>query len=400
MPDWGAWPFRAEDPYPAYRAYRKRAPVQWDERVHAHLVLAHDPAEAVLRSPAWSSDPRNNPELLAGFGGPGPVADLWARSLLLSDPPVHARLRSAVNRFFTPRAMEQIRDRIAATVDAALAPLAGGVPVELMSELAYPIPLAVICELLDVGVEGAELLRAETPTLARFLELDPTPGLLEEIGTAAMTVMLFLVPLVAERRQRPGDDLISAMLHPPHGEPLETDEIITMCLLLLGAGHETTANLIGNGVDALLRHPDQLRWLAADPARADGAVEELLRYDPPAQVVPRVATADVALGSVRVRAGELTLLLIGAAGRDPARHAAPETLDLARPARAGHLAFGHGTHFCVGAGLARLEARTVFSRLPSVIAGWDPDQVWVERDGSRTFRRVLALHAGLAKASA
>ena len=135
-----------------------------------------------------------------------------------------------------------------------------------MSELAYPIPLAVIAELFDVGLEGAELLRSETPTLARMLELDPTPAELEAIGAAAMTVMLFLVPIVAQRRSDPGEDLLSALIHPPEGGvALETDEIITMCLLLLAAGHETTANLIGNGTLALFEHPEQLDWLARHP---------------------------------------------------------------------------------------------------------------------------------------
>ena len=204
MPDWTAWPFPTEDPYPAYHAARAQAPVQWNERLGAALVLSHEHAAAVLRSPEWSSDPRNSPQLLASLGGPGSGAEMWSESLLMADPPTHTRLRSAVNRFFTPRAVQRIRERVAAIVDSAFAPLADGDSIEVMSELAYPIPLAVIAELFDVGLEGAELLRAETPTLARMLELDPTPAELEAIGAAAMTVMLFLVPLVAQRRVGPG----------------------------------------------------------------------------------------------------------------------------------------------------------------------------------------------------
>lgn len=393
MPDWSAWPFLTEDPYPGYHTARSIAPVQWNEALGAHLILAHEHAESVLRSPDWSSDPRNNPDLLAGFGGPGPAADLWTRSLLLSDPPAHTRLRAAVNRFFTPRAMARIEHRVAAIVDTALAPLDDGEPAELMADLAYPVPLAVIAELLDVGVEGAELLRAETPTLARFLDLDPNPELLEAVGTAAMTVMLFLVPIVTERRQHPGEDLISALLHPSHAEPLDTDEVITMCLLLLGAGHETTANLIGNGTLALLRHPEELAWLAEHPEGAQAAVEELLRYDPPVQLLARVARTDLGLAGEPVQAGEVALVLLGAANRDAAHHPDPDRLDLRR-GPAGHLSLGHGPHFCVGAGLARLEAREILRRLPRIAAGWDPGQVRVERDASRTFRRIQALHVG------
>ena len=163
-------------------------------------MLSHEHAAAVLRGPEWSSDPRNSPRAARLPGGPGAGSEMWSESLLMSDPPAHTRLRSAVNRFFTPRAVQRIRERVAAIVDSAFAPLADGEPIELMSELAYPIPLAVIAELFDVGLEGAEVIRAETPTLARMLELDPTPAEREAIGTAAMTVMLFLVPIVAQRR--------------------------------------------------------------------------------------------------------------------------------------------------------------------------------------------------------
>lgn len=390
MPDWTAWPFPTEDPYPAYHAAREQAPVQWNERLGAHLVLSHEHATAVLRGPEWSSDPRNSPRLLASLGG-GPGPELWGRSLLMSDPPAHTRLRSSVNRFFTPRAVQRIRERVAAIVDSAFAPLAEGEPIELMSELAYPIPLAVIAELFDVGLEGAELLSSETPTLARMLELDPTPEELEAIGTAAMTVMLFLVPIVAQRRVDPGEDLLSALIHPPDGGvALETDEIITMCLLLLAAGHETTANLIGNGTLALFEHPEELDWLRRHPDLSAQAVEELLRYDGPVQIASRVARDDLVLGGAAVRKGEQALVVLGAANRDPARHSDPDRLDLARSGTA-HIAFGNGPHFCVGAGLARLEAQETFDRLARSAVRPEAGSWSHCRAQSRTFRRLQSL---------
>ncbi len=391
MPDWAAWPFPTEDPYPAYHAARARAAVQWSEQLGAHLVLSHEHAAAVLRSPEWSSDPRNSPQLLASLGGPGPATDLWSRSLLMSDPPTHTRLRTAVNRFFTPRAMRRIAERVAAIVDSAFAPLADGEPIELMSGLAYPIPLAVIAELFDVGVEGAQLLRSETPKMARMLELDPTPQEAQDAGTAAMTLMLFLVPIVAQRRADPGEDLLSALVHPPDGGvALQTDEIITMCLLLLVAGHETTANLIGNGTLALFEQPDQLDWLGRHSDLTPQAVEELLRYDSPAQVASRVARSDLVLGETKVCKGQQALIVLGAANRDPARYPDPDRLDLARSGPP-HLAFGGGPHFCVGAGLARLEAQATFRRLAQSAlrpkaGGWSHC-----RDCSRTFRRLRTL---------
>jgi pimeloyl-[acyl-carrier protein] synthase len=397
MLDWAAWPFPVEDPYAAYHAARTRAPVQWNEPLGAHLVLSYEHAAAVLRSPEWSSDPRNSPQLLASLGGPGPVAEVWSRSLLMSDPPAHTRLRSAVNRFFTPRAMRGIRGRVASIVEAALAALADGEPIELISELAYPIPLAVIAELFDVGLEGAELLRAETPTLARMLELDPTPQEIEAIGTAAMTVMLFLVPIVAERRRDPGEDLLSALIHPPDGgAALETDEIITMCLLLLAAGHATTANLIGNGTLALLEHPDQLDWLAQHPDLTPQAVEELLRYDSPAQVASRIARSDLVLDQTKISRGEQVLIVLGAANRDPARYPDPDRLDLTRTGTP-HLAFGAGPHFCVGAGLARLGAQGTFKRITRLVSKPKPGSWSHTRDRSRTVRRVRTLRVGEAR---
>jgi cytochrome P450 len=391
MPDWAAWPFPTDDPYPAYHVARAQAPVQWNEPLGAHLVLSYEHATEVLRNPEWSSDPRNSPQVLASLGGEGPVSEQWSRSLLMSDPPAHTRLRAAVNRFFTPRAVRGIRGRVAAVVDSALAALADDEPVELMSELAYPIPLAVIAELFDIGLEGAQLLRSETPTLARMLELDPTPAEIQAIGTAAMTLMLFLVPVVAQRREAPGEDLLSALVHPPHGDTvLETDEIVTMCLLLLAAGHETTANLIGNGTLALLQHPEQLDWLRRHPDLCAQAIDELLRYDSPAQVASRIARTDLVLGNVKVRKGQQALVVLGAANRDPARYPDPDRLDLTRTGPP-HLAFGNGPHFCVGAGLARLEAqesfnRLVQSRLSSQAGSWSH-----RRDSSRTFRRLQTL---------
>jgi cytochrome P450 len=399
VPEHAAWPFPADDPYPAYHAARARSPVQFNDALDAHLVLSHEHATAVLRSPEWSSDPRRSPQLLAAMGEQGPAVDVLARSLLGSDPPAHTRLRASVNRFFTPRAMHRIRHRVAAIVDSAIRPLDDGEPIELMSELAYPIGIAVIAELFDIGVEGAQLLRAETPALARMLELDPSAEILEAAGAAAMHVMLFLVPIVAQRRREPGEDLLSALVHPSAGGvALETDEIITLCLLLLAAGHETTANLIGNGTLALLEHRDQLDRLGQLPQLARAGVNELLRYDSPAQLVRRVALCDLSLGGTRVRAGEQVLVVLGAANRDPARHPDPDRLDLTRTGPSG-LAFGHGLHFCVGAGLARLEGEETFSRLAPSAAKCPADGWSHHRDDSQTFRRLRTLHIATASST-
>lgn len=390
MPDWAAWPFALENPYPGYRRARAQAPLRYVPQLGAYLILSHATAEHVLRSPLqWSSDPRTSPALVDALGDT--VCELWSRSLLMSDPPTHTRLRRAVNRFFTPRAVQRIHDRVCAIVDAALEPIRDGAPVELMSEIAYPIPVAVIAELFDIGQEGAQLLHRETPALIGILDITPSPATLQAAMTAAMTLSLFLVPILTERRRRPGDDLLSALAHPSRHEAApETDEIINLCLLLLAAGHETTANLIGNGSLALLEHPDQLDTLDRHPVIARPAVEELLRYDTPTQVISRIAREDHQLDTVHISAGTQALIILGAANRDPSRHPEPDQLRLDRPDQ-GHLAFGHGPHFCLGAALARLEAQTAFARIAGPLKRSHPAGWTAQRADTSTMRRLHSL---------
>lgn len=410
MPDWSAWPFQSDDPYPAYHAARRQAPVQWNEQLGAHLILSYEHAMAALRNPEWRSDPSNGPQLHNALAVPGLDPALLSKSLLRSDAPVHTRLRSAVNRFFTPQAIRRIRERVVAILDGRFSSLAEGRPIELMSDLAYPVSLAAMVELFDVGLEGAEVLGAETPTFARMLELDCPTSELDAIATAAMTAMLFLVPIVARRRLDPREDLLSALIHPPDGgAALETDEVLTTCLLLLAAAHESAANLIGNGTLALFEHPEQLDRLARCPNLLKQAVDELARYDSPVQVASRLALADLNLGETSVLEGQRALIVLGSANRDPSRFPDPDRLDLTR-AGPRHLAFGHGPHFCVGAGLARLEARETFGRLAQ--SGVRPSTgCWSYcRDDSQAFRRLRSLdieapqprerHAGYATATA
>jgi len=338
------------------------------------LVLSRAAATTVLRDPAWSSDPRNDAQTVTDVGAG--TAEGWARSMLLSDGDTHARLRSAITGFFTPRAAARIRARVTAIVDAALEPLRDGEEIDVMTELAYPVPVAVICELFDIGVEGAHLVREETPDLARMLEAFPTQDDVEASTAAAMRLMLFLVPLVAERRGARGEDLLSALI----GSGLDTDEVLTTTLLLLAAGHETTANLIGNGALALVEHPGALAALRARPQLGGAVVEEALRYDSPVQVTRRAAAGPVTLDGLRVAPGTRCYVVLGAANRD-----GDDRFRIER--QGGHVAFGHGPHFCAGAGLARLEATETLSRLAPFLRGqWTAD-----RNDTPTFRRLRTL---------
>jgi cytochrome P450 len=340
-------------------------PVAWNAELGAHVVSGFEEAAAILRDPAgWSSDPRRGP-----LAAPE-LRELPPSLILFMDPPDHTRLRQLLSPAFTPRAIEGLRPRVAAIVDAALDPLCDGA--DLLAEVGYLVPLAVIAELLDVGAEGAEIFQAETPRLTRILEVDAGPEELSEAMAAVMSLNMFLIPLLAERRSRPGRDFISVLAS---NDGLAIDEALATCLLLLAAGHETTANLIGNGALALLDHADQRPLLFEDPARA---IEELLRFDGPVRLVGRVATTDDEIAGHRIPAGGQVLIRLDAVHRDPRRFTDPDRLDLGRTGPP-HLAFGGGPHFCLGAALSRMEAAEtltrLFDRFPAM-APLDPVPSW------------------------
>jgi cytochrome P450 len=379
------------DPYPAYRAACERAPVQWSERLGAYLVLSYDHAAAVLRGAEWTVGPPDSIRQLASLGGSGPFSAACRRSPQVTGPAAEGLLWAAVNRFFTDRVRRRIRACVGAVVDGVTQALGEGEPIELMSELAYPISPAVVAELFDLDAEGEQLLASEAPKLARILELNPTPQELEDAGAAAMTVMLFLIPVLARRRRDPGDDLLSALSHcASDGVRLETKEIFALCLLMLATGHSLTANLIANGTLALLEHPDELDWLEQHPDLARQAVDELLRYDSPTQVVTRIARCTLSLDDTTVRKGARALVVLGAANRDPAHYSSPDRLDLSRT-RPPHLAFANAPPGCPALALARLQAEETFvllsqSPLGRSIHGWSD-----LRADSPTTRRLQTL---------
>jgi pimeloyl-[acyl-carrier protein] synthase len=383
------WPFPLDDPYPGLERLRERAAVHWLSELGAQLVVSHALAIEVLQGSAWSSDPLLSPRLAGRLEG-GAASGLLARSLLFSDPPGHTRLRKALSGRLTPRAAEGSRRRIAAIVGAALTGQDTGEPLEVMDNLAYAVPLAVICELLEAPADLAVRLREETPRMATLLDPLADAAALDAGMAAAASLLLELVPLVAERRGRPGTDLLSVLADRSGERRLDADEAVVMTLLLLVAGHETTANLIGNAVDALHSHPGITRFLRHHPEQLPAAVEEFLRYDGPVQLISRVAASDTVLDQTAVSKGEQVLVSLGAANRDPAAFTNPDRLDLARPARP-HLAFGHGTHFCAGAALARVEAQEVLRRLLELTPPIEDRQLTLVRDHSATLRRIITL---------
>ncbi|GAA3243019.1 cytochrome P450 [Actinocorallia longicatena] len=317
--------------------------VRYDEPSGSWLVSGHEQASAVLRGGGWSSDPR----LIRG--APPEVKELPPGNLLFSDPPDHTRIRRLLSPAFTPRSIEALRPRVVDIVEAVLKGLDDSI--DLLDEVAYLIPVAVIAELLDVGSDGAELLLDLTPALVRQLEFGATADDMVGATAAATDLTMFLTPYIAERRNRPGADFISAMLAVPDG--LSDSEVATTCVLLLAAGHETTANLIANSALALLLDPSQIPHLLADPARA---VEELLRVEGPIKTAARTALTDHRLDGELIPAGDTVQVLLQEAGRGQG------PLDLSR-APLPHLAFGSGIHYCLGQALARMEAVEALPRL-------------------------------------
>ncbi|MGH3521779.1 MAG: cytochrome P450, partial [Mycobacterium sp.] len=359
------------DPYPVYRALREQHPVYWDGDLDAFLVSSYAEASAVLRGPGWSSDPNRNPALAARFDRAELGTQALGTTLLTMDPPDHTRLRRLLAPAFAPRAIDALHPRISAVVKAALADLDQADEVDVIADIGYPIPLAVMCELLDVDIEGAQLLRTETPKLVGMLEFDPDADAVLAAEEATASLALYLLPILGDRRHRPGDDLASQLLSlgDDAGDALGLDEVLATCILLLTAGHETTASLIGNGVLTLMRHPDQLHLLQRDPTLIKPAIEEILRFECPAKIVGRTSLVDRQLAGHTIHAGQRVLVLLGAVNRDPEQFRDPECFDITRTP-AAHLAFGAGPHFCLGAALSRAEAQETLRQLLPLLTEW------------------------------
>ncbi len=358
-------PFAPEiraDPYPTYKRMREEAPIYWSPD-GSPMFTRYDDCLAILRDhERWSNDgSKSRYAEEAGdldLGG-GMLGALNARPMLFTDPPDHTRLRGLVNKAFTPRVVDRLRPRMESIVDELLDEVAGAGTMDVIEQVAYPLPVIMIAELLGVPASDRELLKGWSVPLARTIDpLDNLgPEFLNEVAGAGLAFIAYFAQLINERRQSPQDDLLSALIAAEEqGDKLTQEEVIVNLILLLIAGHETTTNLIGNGMLALLRHPAEMAELRGDPSLIKTAVEELLRYDPPVQLDARTALEDIEVAGVRIPKKEQAVLLLAAANRDPAEFADPNRLDLHRTPNS-HIAFSSGIHFCVGASLARAEGQ-------------------------------------------
>ncbi|NUR86591.1 MAG: cytochrome P450 [Nonomuraea sp.] len=366
--------------------------LRFDEELGVYVTTSYRAAHQVLHGQHWSSDPGSNFTLLTRMGTSESLPSLVDAMLrLFMDGPTHTRMRQFLARSFTARRIEALRPRIAAVVEAALDGVQDRPVFDVLADLAYPIPTAVIAELLDVGTEGAQIISACSRELTALMEVAPTESQLLAAGSASTTCSLFLLPLLAERRESPGEDFISALLTADvDGDRLTLEEALANILLLLIAGQETTANLIGNGVLRLLRHPAERDRMLADPGLVGVAVEEILRLDSPITFVARMATEDQYVGRRRILAGQQVVVSLTTANRDPSRFACPERFDMDRADR-GHLSFGGGAHYCIGRSLGIAEAeetlRGLFARFPELSLA-DQD---LRRRPSRTFHALERL---------
>jgi cytochrome P450 len=381
--DWSPYSDRwRDDPYPMYRSLRDHAPLHYAPDSNTWTLSRYDDVVAVLKDTETFSSKTRGGQMESAMNDLSLAAKLqlfarfvsrmratpWAmrrsRMLIQEDGAVHLRMRDLVNRGFTPRQIKRLEPRIRELVAGCLAELARKPQFDLVSELNIPLPVTVIAEMLGVEPEKRHVFKRWSDTIISGATGSGIANPLESGVLDAMgELRAYLRPIVRERRGRPDDDLISILVAARvGGEGLSDYEIFLFVLLLLVAGNETTTNLLGNAVDALLAHPDQLARVSADPRLVPGLVEETLRYDGPVQFLTRRTTREVELHGQRIPAEASVVALLGSANRDERRFADPDRFDVTRDTR-GHVAFGFGAHFCLGASLARLEAKAALEAL-------------------------------------
>ncbi|TDC82714.1 cytochrome P450 [Micromonospora sp. KC606] len=368
------------DPYPTYERLRAHGPVVQAGPVF-YLVTGYDEADTILRDPRFGVlDDTLRDQLFPGWRN-SPAISSVARSMLRTNPPDHSRMRRLAAGAFTPRRVAALREAVVVQadelVDAMVERGRAGAPVDFMAEFAYPLPVGVICALLGVPAADRPLFRRWAADLTEMLEPEFTPAQLVAADRGAAELSAYFADLVAARRRAPADDLTTALVqaHDADGDRLSGDELLANLVVLLVAGFETTTNLLGNGLVVLLERPRAADTLRARPDLAPDYVEELLRYDSPVQLTSRTSIAPATVGGVDLPAGAWAMLLLGAANRDPRRWPEPAAFDPWRPP-AQPLSFGAGPHYCLGAGLARLEAQValplLLRRLPGLALAGRP----------------------------
>jgi pimeloyl-[acyl-carrier protein] synthase len=382
------------DPYPLYRQLREHDPVHWDPYLHAWIVTRYDDVATVFRR--FSADRAPSPEYFEALGVPevGPIARMMVQQMLFMDAPTHTRLRRLAGPAFQPGKVASLRPHIQDIADRLVDDILARGPgrVDLMADFAEPLPAMVTTELLGVPVEHHVELKEWSVTFAGMLgNFQHNPDLLPGVLEAVENLSGYFRDAMAEQRRDPRPGLLGELLRAEvDGDRLTDDEIAANCVVTMVGGLETTTNLIGNGMLTLLRTPQQLQRLRAEPAILPAAVEELLRYESPSQQTARLARGDVELGGKQIKKGQAVIAVMAAGNRDPERFPDPDRLDFDRPDNR-HLAFGWASHFCFGAPLARLEAEIAFSTLLRRLPGLqlvDEPLVWRDNLGLRGLKAL------------
>jgi len=381
------------DPYPLLRRLREEEPVHLSPRGY-WVLTRYDDVAAVLGNSRLFGVGLTRERIKARYGS-GAAFDYVSRRLSSYDPPDHARLRSLVTRAFTMRRVEAMRPRIQVIADELLRRSDGMREMDVIAELAHPLPSLVICEMLGVPVADRPLFSAWTHAVQHLLAPAISAERLAAGEEAAGEFLGYVGALARERRRNPGDDLLSALVAAEEsGDRLSEEELAATVVFLFSAGHSTTRDLVGNGLVALLRHRAQWQRLVDDPARVQDAVEESLRYDASVTMFSRRALQDTRLGNQSIAAGAQIFVSISAANRDPARFPDPDGFDLSRPDKS-HLSFGGGIHYCLGASLARAEAGIIFRTLAARHPRLELAQEVVEWRDALAFRGPVALPVSL-----
>jgi cytochrome P450 len=376
-------PWDAADPYAYYERRRREGGVVWDATIASWLVLGYQPARQILGGSGWTSDPLANPNAPAAIRAADP--DILRRNMLLTDGVDHQRLRHSVRDVFTRSFIGGLEEGIETIAAQTIEFLPARADFDFMAEVALPLPIAVAAAWLGLDVDAARLLREESPPISRMLG-DFNDADAAEAGTAAFASLLTeFLPLAADRRSDPGDDLLSFI---SGDRDLELDDVITTAIIIAIAGHETTANLLGTAVVRLLTPAaDGGRPIDSIETIDDPLITELLRLDGPVQAVWRTATRDHVMDDVTIHAGEAAVVVLAAANRDPAVFNSPNQFQPDRP-RPAPLTFGHGAHYCLGAALARLEIaialRHIVARRPTLRG----DPIWRDTPAIRGPRML------------
>ena len=385
------------DPYPSYRALRASGRIHWSEQFcgGAWLLTHYSDVAQVLRDPRFSAQRAGGWVNRSGPEARGELREfkrLFARSLLFRNGLSHARLRQVMNAAFRPSALRAVTMRIQSLVDALLQGIERDGTTDFIHEFARPLPAMVIAEMLGIDAGSRSEFVAWSDDIAAFID-SPTPSL--EIAHRAQTALVamsaYFEDVLAQRRGTSGDDLLSLLLRAKEAGQIKTHkELLAQCCSLLFAGHETTRNLLGNGLLALLDHPEQWRLLKERPALMPSSVRELLRFDSPVQYTGRRVLTDVELHGQRLQRGDLVILLLAAANRDPAQFSAPDVLDITRD-EGKHLSFGYGPHVCLGATLTYLEAEIAFGSLTQRLPDLQLNGATLQWNGNAVYRGLVAL---------